>query len=91
MLGIPFMSDQKLNMQNLASKGVAVVLDRKHITWERLLTALRTVLYDPRSVQSTSASPWYLCTCRYLEQFYLNGVHSVVLLERSNTNRLILR
>jgi len=58
MVGIPFVSDQKLNMQNLASKGVAVVLDRKHITRERLLTALRTVLYDPRWVQKTSASPF---------------------------------
>jgi UDP:flavonoid glycosyltransferase YjiC (YdhE family) len=57
MVGIPFVSDQKLNMQNLASKGVVVVLDRKHITRDRLLTALRTVLYDPRWVQKTSASP----------------------------------
>jgi UDP:flavonoid glycosyltransferase YjiC (YdhE family) len=56
MVEIPFVSDQKLNMQNLASKGVAVVLDRKHITLERLLTALRTVLYDPRWVQKTSGS-----------------------------------
>jgi UDP-N-acetylglucosamine:LPS N-acetylglucosamine transferase len=58
MVGIPFVSDQKLNMQNLASKGVAVVLDTKHITGERLLTALQTVLYDPRWVHTMSASPF---------------------------------
>jgi UDP:flavonoid glycosyltransferase YjiC (YdhE family) len=56
MVGIPFVSDQKLNMQILASKGVVVVFDRKHITRERLLTALRTLLYDPRWVQTTSVS-----------------------------------
>ena len=58
MVGIPFVSDQKLHTQTLASKGLAVVLDRKHITRERLLTALRTVLYDPRFVQMMSASPF---------------------------------
>jgi hypothetical protein len=58
MVGIPFVSDQKLNMQNLATKGVAVTLDTKRITRERFLTALQTVLYDPRWVRTTSASPF---------------------------------
>jgi UDP-N-acetylglucosamine:LPS N-acetylglucosamine transferase len=58
MVGIPFVSDQKLNMQNLASKGVAVVLDTKHITRQRLVNALQTVLHEPRWVQTTSASPF---------------------------------
>jgi glucuronosyltransferase len=48
MVGIPFLCDQRLNIQNFVSKGVAVMLDYRHITQESLLNAIRTVVYDPR-------------------------------------------
>lgn len=47
MVAIPLLSDQKLNTQNLVSKGVAVMLDYRYITMESLLNAIRTVVYDP--------------------------------------------
>jgi glucuronosyltransferase len=48
MVGIPFIADQNLNIQNCVSKGAAVMLDYRHITLESLLNAIRTVIYDPR-------------------------------------------
>jgi UDP:flavonoid glycosyltransferase YjiC (YdhE family) len=48
MVGIPFVLDQKLNIQNYVSKGVSVMLDYRHITQEGLMDAFRKVLYDPR-------------------------------------------
>jgi glucuronosyltransferase len=48
MAGIPFIFGQKLNIQNFVSKGVAVMLDYRHITLEGLMDAFIKLLYDPR-------------------------------------------
>ncbi|KAJ4448919.1 hypothetical protein ANN_00311 [Periplaneta americana] len=47
MVGIPFMVDQPLNVNNYVSKGVAVQLDYDSITTENVLKALKKVLHDP--------------------------------------------
>jgi glucuronosyltransferase len=48
MVGIPFVFDQKLNIHNYVSKGVAVMLDYRHITVEGVMDACNEVLNGPR-------------------------------------------
>jgi UDP:flavonoid glycosyltransferase YjiC (YdhE family) len=48
IVGIPFISDQKLNIQNYVSKGVTVMLGYRHTTLEGLTDAFRKALYEPR-------------------------------------------
>ena len=48
MVGIPFYSDQHHNIENYVSKGIAVKLDYKVISKESVLSAIRTVLENPR-------------------------------------------
>jgi hypothetical protein len=48
MVGIPFIFDQKLNIHNYVSKGVAVMLDYRHITVEGVMDAFNKVLNGPR-------------------------------------------
>ncbi|KAK6302207.1 hypothetical protein J4Q44_G00265620 [Coregonus suidteri] len=48
MVMLPLFGDQPDNAQRLASKGVGVVLDIKHVTVETLLQALDNVVNNPR-------------------------------------------
>ncbi|XP_067011624.2 UDP-glycosyltransferase UGT5 [Anabrus simplex] len=47
MLGIPFIVDQKINIEKSMHHGVGLRLDYKDLTKESLLKAIRTVLDDP--------------------------------------------
>jgi len=48
MVGIPLFGDQFQNVKNYEDEGIAVRLDYKTITKERVLKALREVLENPR-------------------------------------------
>lgn len=50
MVGIPLFADQELNIRNCMGKGTAVIVLYDSITKERLSSALKTVLSDPRWV-----------------------------------------
>jgi glucuronosyltransferase len=48
MVAIPLFGDQFHNVKNLEDEGIAVKLDHMSITKEKVLTALREVLGNPR-------------------------------------------
>jgi glucuronosyltransferase len=48
MVGIPLFADQELNIRNCMTKGTAVIVLYDSVTKERISSALKTVLSDPR-------------------------------------------
>lgn len=46
MLGIPVFGDQQSNIANCVEKGVAIGLDHRQITAQKLITGLRTIITD---------------------------------------------
>ncbi|KAJ4434823.1 hypothetical protein ANN_23394, partial [Periplaneta americana] len=47
MVGIPLFSDQRLNIENYVTKGIAVKLEYDDITKDNVLEALKTILDNP--------------------------------------------
>lgn len=48
LVGIPMYYDQHGNIQNMVDKGVAVKLGLNELTKEKILAALKTVIFDQR-------------------------------------------
>lgn len=48
LIGIPMFADQKLNINNIVSKGAGLMLNFHNVNNETLSQALNAVLYDPQ-------------------------------------------
>lgn len=46
MIGIPVFGDQQSNVANCIDKGVAIGLDHRHVTEQKLIESVQTIVTD---------------------------------------------
>lgn len=48
LIGIPLYRDQPINIQNCIDRGVALYLDYADLRADDIVTAVKTIVYDPK-------------------------------------------